>query len=186
MYRPGLSVDPSVFLLSNIREQIVLSDFQEICYFISLQFLNKRFVKMAQWQSCSTRTRTLIYACNKGVARIFTKQYTMRIYQTHIYCFAPECFGPNWSSSGEMVNWGRTFSLYPWPKAKFGIEFPVMPIGLTSSSKIVAVNVNLDIYVRIFRICCPSFVKFGIRYERVWVCEHQYRNGCALLTVAYL
>jgi len=42
MYRPGLSVDPSVFLLPNIREQIVLSDFQEICYFISLHTILKQ------------------------------------------------------------------------------------------------------------------------------------------------
>jgi hypothetical protein len=40
-----------------------------------------------------------------------------------------------------------------------------MPFGLISSPKIVAINANLYIYVRIFRICCRSFVKFGIRYE---------------------
>jgi len=45
MCRPGLSVAPSVFLLPNIREQTVLSDFQEICYFSSLHTVLKRFVK---------------------------------------------------------------------------------------------------------------------------------------------
>jgi hypothetical protein len=47
VYRPGLSVDPPVFLLPNIRKQIVLSDFQEICYFSSLHTALKRFVKKA-------------------------------------------------------------------------------------------------------------------------------------------
>jgi hypothetical protein len=102
----------------------------------------------------------------------------MCMYQTRIYCFAAECFGPNWSSSGEMANWGRTFSLYPWPKAKFGMDFPVMPFGLTSSPKIVAVNANLDIYVRIFRIC-SEFCE--IRYK-VWACVSLWTAVLLLLS----
>ena len=101
----------------------------------------------------------------------------MCMYQTRNYCFAPECFGPNWSSSGEMANWGRTFSVYPCPNSKLGIDFPVMPFGLTSSPKIVAVDNNLYIYVRIFRICYRTSVKFGMS-----VCGHQYGDGCAVLS----
>jgi hypothetical protein len=112
MYRPDLSLNPSFSYPISGSELFYRIFRKSVTLVPYTHFLSTRFVKIGSvtivlCSDTDTNLRLLL------AVAIYTKQYTMCMYQTRIYCFAPECVGPNWSSWGEMANWGHTFTEYP-------------------------------------------------------------------------